>query len=260
MAFRKAITARNSVFRLREFEMMKLEYFVPPADEMKWLEYWKEERMRWHGSLGIRAEKLRFRQHGPKELAHYARGAFDIEYEFPFGWSELEGIAARGNYDLTEHQRVSGRDLSYFDDLKRERYIPHVVEPSLGVDRSMLSLLLDAYAEEEVRGEQRTVLRLHYSVAPIQVAVLPLSRKDPLTQAAMRIEHELRPFFRTEYDDTQSIGKRYRRQDEIGTPFAVTVDFETDTDQSVTIRSRDEMTQVRVPLKELRGVLQERLH
>ena len=258
-AFRNEITPGNSIFRLREFEMMELEYFVPPADEMKWLEYWKEERMRWHGSLGIRAEKLRFRQHGPKELAHYARGAFDIEYEFPFGWSELEGIAARGNYDLTEHQRVSGRDLSYFDDLKRERYIPHVVEPSVGVDRTMLTLLLDAYAEEEVRGEQRTVLRLHHTVAPIQVAILPLSRKEPLMSLATKVEHELRPYFRTEYDDTQSIGKRYRRQDEIGTPFAVTVDFETEKDQSATIRSRDEMTQVRVPLAELRQALQERL-
>ena len=258
-AFRNEITPGNSIFRLREFEMMELEYFVPPADEMNWLEYWKEQRMQWHRGLGIRQEKLRFRQHGPKELAHYARGAFDIEYEFPFGWSELEGIAARGNYDLSEHQRVSGKDLSYFDDLKRERYIPHVVEPSLGVDRTMLTLLLDAHAEEEVRGEQRTVLRLHHSIAPIQVAVLPLSRKEPLTQTALRIGHELRPFFRTEYDDTQSIGKRYRRQDEIGTPFAVTIDFETETDQSATIRSRDEMTQVRVPLTGLRDALRERL-
>jgi len=259
-AFRNEITPGNSIFRLREFEMMELEYFVPPADELKWLEYWKEQRMEWHRGLGIRPDKLRFRQHGPKELAHYARGAFDIEYEFPFGWSELEGIAARGNYDLTEHQRVSGKDLSYFDDLKRERYIPHVVEPSVGVDRSMLTVLLDAYNEEEVRGEQRTVLRLHHAIAPIQVAILPLSRKEPLLSLATRVEHNLRPFFRTEYDDTQSIGKRYRRQDEIGTPYAVTIDFETANDQAATIRSRDEMTQVRVPLTELRKELQERLH
>ncbi|TMG41084.1 MAG: glycine--tRNA ligase [Chloroflexi bacterium] len=258
-AFRNEITPGNSIFRLREFEMMELEYFVPPADELKWLEYWKEQRMEWHRGLGIRPDKLRFRQHGPKELAHYARGAFDIEYEFPFGWSELEGIAARGNYDLTEHQRVSGKDLSYFDDLKRERYIPHVVEPSVGVDRSMLTVLLDAYNEEEVRGEQRTVLRLHHAIAPIQVAILPLSRKEPLLSLATRVEHDLRPFFRTEYDDTQSIGKRYRRQDEIGTPFAVTIDFETEKDQAATIRSRDEMTQVRVPLAELSDALRERL-
>ena len=258
-AFRNEITPGNSIFRLREFEMMELEYFVPPADELKWLEYWKEQRMEWHRGLGIRPDKLRFRQHGPKELAHYARGAFDIEYEFPFGWSELEGIAARGNYDLTEHQRVSGKDLSYFDDLKRERYIPHVVEPPVGVDRSMLTVLLDAYNEEEVRGEQRTVLRLHHAIAPIQVAILPLSRKEPLLSLATRVEHDLRPFFRTEYDDTQSIGKRYRRQDEIGTPFAVTIDFETEKDQAATIRSRDEMTQVRVPLAELSDALRERL-
>src|SRR5438445_332127 len=196
------------------------------ADEMTWLDYWKNQRLSWYQSLGIRPERLRLRAHGKDELAHYARGAFDVEYEFPFGWSELEGIAARGDYDLAAHQRASGKDLSYFDDIKRERYLPHVVEPSAGVDRTMLTLLIDAYHEEEVRGEQRVVLKLDRSVAPILVAVLPLSRKEPLTQLAQQVEHQLRPYFRTEYDDTQSIGKRYRRQDEIGTPFAVTVDFE----------------------------------
>ena len=259
-AFRNEITPGNSIFRLREFEMMELEYFVPPDEEMKWLEYWKTQRFDWHLGLGIRREKLRFREHGKKELAHYATAAFDVEYEFPFGWSELEGIAARGDYDLRQHQQASGRDLSYFDDLTRVRYIPHVVEPSVGVDRTMLTLLLDAYAEEEVRGEQRVVLRLNKAIAPIQVAILPLSRKEPLTSTASKLEHELRPFFRTEYDDTQSIGKRYRRQDEIGTPFAVTVDFETAQDQAVTIRARDDMTQVRVPLTGLRQALKERLH
>jgi len=258
-AFRNEITPGNSIFRLREFELMELEYFVPPAEEMKWLDYWTEERLKWHGQLGIRPEKLRLRAHGKTELAHYASGAFDIEYEFPFGWSELEGIAGRGDYDLKAHQEASGRDLSYFDDLKRERYLPHVVEPALGVDRSMLTLMIDAYHEEEVRGEKRVVLKFHHSVAPIQVAVLPLSRKEPLMSTAHQVEHELRPFFRTEYDDTQSIGKRYRRQDEIGTPFAVTIDFETETDHSATIRSRDEMTQARVPLPELRQALQQRL-
>jgi len=258
-AFRNEITPGNSIFRLREFELMELEYFVPPADEMKWLDYWKEERLRWHLSLGLRQQKLRLRPHGKSELAHYASGAFDVEYEFPFGWSELEGIAARGNYDLSAHQQASGRDLSYFDDLKRERYLPHVVEPALGVDRIMLTLLIDAYNEEEVRGEQRVVLRLHHSIAPVQVAILPLSRKEPLTALAEKTEHALRPFFRTEYDDTQSIGKRYRRQDEIGTPFAITIDFDSLEDNAATIRSRDEMTQVRVPLSELRRELQERL-
>jgi glycyl-tRNA synthetase len=258
-AFRNEITPGNSIFRLREFELMELEYFVPPAEEMRWLDYWKQERLGWHIGLGIRKEKLRLRPHGKDELAHYALGAYDVEYEFPFGWSELEGIAARGEYDLSAHQKSSGRDLSYFDDLKRERYIPHVVEPAVGVDRIMLTLMIDAYQEEVVRGEQRVVLRFSPKVAPVQVAVLPLSRKEPLTSIATKVEHELRPYIRTEYDDTQSIGKRYRRQDEIGTPYAVTVDFDTEKDQSVTIRSRDEMTQVRVPIKELRQALSERI-
>ena len=257
-AFRNEITPGNSIFRLREFEQMELEFFVPPADEMKWLDYWKDERFKFYLQLGVRREKLRLRAHGQDELAHYARGAFDVEYEFPFGWSELEGIAARGEYDLAAHQKVSGRDLTYFDDLKRERYLPHVVEPSAGVDRTMLTLMIDAYNEEEVRGEQRIVLKLHHSVAPIQVAVLPLSKKEPLSTLAQKLEHELRPYFRTEYDDTQSIGKRYRRQDEIGTPFAVTIDFETINDQAATLRSRDEMTQVRIPLTSLRQELEER--
>ena len=258
-AFRNEITPGNSIFRMREFEQMELEFFVPPADEMTWLDYWKNQRLTWYQSLGIRPERLRLRAHGKDELAHYARGAFDVEYEFPFGWSELEGIAARGDYDLAAHQRASGKDLSYFDDIKRERYLPHVVEPSAGVDRTMLTLLIDAYHEEEVRGEQRVVLKLDRSVAPILVAVLPLSRKEPLTQLAQHVEHQLRPYFRTEYDDTQSIGKRYRRQDEIGTPFAVTVDFESVNDHAATIRSRDDMTQVRVPLASLKDALAERL-
>jgi glycyl-tRNA synthetase len=203
---------------------------------------------------------LRLRAHGKEELAHYARGAFDVEYEFPFGWSELEGIAARGDYDLTAHQKASGKDLSYFDDIHRERYVPHVVEPSAGVDRTMLTLMIDAYHEEVVRDEQRVVLRFDPKVAPVQVAILPLSRKEPLLATAQRVEHELRPYFRTEYDDTQSIGKRYRRQDEIGTPYAITVDFETATDQAATIRARDAMTQDRIPLARLREALIERLH
>ena len=258
-AFRNEITPGNSIFRLREFEQMELEYFVPPADEMKWLEYWKEQRLNWYRGLGIQPDHLRLRAHGKDELAHYARGAFDVEYKFPFGWSELEGIAARGDYDLSAHQQASGKDLTYFDDLIRERYLPHVVEPSAGVDRTMLTLMIDAYHEEQVRDEQRVVLRFHPSIAPVQVAILPLSRKEPLLSTAQRVEHELRPFFRTEYDDTQSIGKRYRRQDEIGTPFAVTIDFETGNDQAATIRSRDEMSQVRVPLAGLREALEERL-
>ena len=258
-AFRNEITPGNSIFRLREFEQMELEFFVPPADEMTWLDYWKEQRLNWYVALGIRREHLRLRQHDKDELAHYARGAFDVEYEFPFGWSELEGIAARGDFDLSAHQKASGKDLTFFDDIKRERYVPHVVEPSAGVDRTMLTVMIDAYHEEEVRGEQRVVLKLDRSVAPIQVAILPLSRKEPLTQLAQQVEHQLRPHFRTEYDDTQSIGKRYRRQDEIGTPFAVTLDFDSINDRAATIRSRDEMTQVRIPLADLVPALKERL-
>jgi len=258
-AFRNEITPGNSIFRLREFEQMELEYFVPPADEMKWLEYWKEQRLGWYRGLGIQADHLRLRAHRKDELAHYARGAFDVEYQFPFGWSELEGIAARGDYDLTAHQQASGKDLTYFDDLIRERYVPHVVEPSAGVDRTMLTLMIDAYHEEEVRGERRVVLKFHHSVAPVQVAILPLSRKEPLTQLAEQVEHQLRPYFRTEYDDAQSIGKRYRRQDEIGTPFAVTIDFESVNDKAATIRTRDEMTQERIPFDRLREALMERL-
>src|SRR2546429_3139774 len=259
-AFRNEINPGNSIFRVREFEQMELEYFVPPAEEMKWLEYWKEQRLEWDLALGVRRQQLRFRAHGKNELAHYARGALHVEYEFPFGWSELEGIAARGDFDLAAHQKASGRDLSYFDDIIRDRYLPHVVEPSAGGDRIMLTILIHAHHEEHVRDEPRVVLKLHPSVAPVQVAILPLSRKEPLMASAQAVEHELRPFFRTEYDDTQPIGKRYRRQDGIGTPYAVTIDFQTATDQSATIRSRDEMSQVRVPLAGLEQALQEGLH
>jgi glycyl-tRNA synthetase len=257
-AFRNEISPGNSIFRVREFEQMELEFFVEPGTEAHWFEYWKEQRLAWYESLGVRRDKLRLRPHAPDELAHYAKGASDVEYEFPFGWQELEGIASRSDFDLKQHQTHSGKDLTYFDDAKKTRYLPYVVEPSAGVDRTCLTLLLDAYHEEEVRGEQRVVLRFHPSVAPVHVAILPLSKKEPLPQVAREVEHALRPHFRTEYDETQSIGKRYRRQDEIGTPFAVTVDFETGNDRAVTIRSRDEMTQVRVPIAGLVAALSER--
>jgi len=257
-AFRNEISPGNSIFRVRELEQMELEFFVEPGTDEKWFEYWKAQRLEWYVSIGVRKEKLRVRPHGPDELAHYAKAAVDVEYEFPFGWQELEGIANRTDFDLRQHQAHSGKDLTYFDDGKKQRYTPYVIEPSAGVDRTCLTLLLDGYHEEEVRGEQRVVLRLHPAVAPVQVAVLPLSRKEPLVQRAREIEHGLRPHFRTEYDDTQSIGKRYRRQDEIGTPFAVTIDFETLNDQAVTIRARDDMTQVRVPITALVPELDQR--
>ncbi len=258
-AFRNEISPGNSIFRVRELEQMELEFFVEPGTDEQWYEYWKDQRLHWYQAIGVRREKLRLRQHGPDELSHYAKVAFDVEYEFPFGWQELEGIANRTDFDLKQHQAHSGKDMTYFDDVKKIRYLPWVIEPSAGVDRTCLTLLLDAYHEEEVRGEQRVVLRLHPSVAPVQVAVLPLSKKEPLPPRAREIEHALRPHFRTEYDETQSIGRRYRRQDEIGTPFAVTVDFETLNDQAVTIRARDDMTQVRVPIVTLEDELSQRV-
>jgi glycyl-tRNA synthetase len=232
--------------------MMELEWFCQPGQDGEWFEYWCQQRLSWHHSLGLKPEHLRLRPHGEHEKAHYALASSDIEYSFPWGWGELEGIARRGDFDLKRHQEVSGRDLQYTDPSTNERYLPYVVEPSLGVDRTFLALLLDAYAEEEVRGEPRVVLRLKADMAPFQVAVLPLQRNKPeLVELARRVEHELRQQFSTDYDDTQSIGRRYRRQDEIGTPLAITIDFDSLEDHSATIRDRDTMEQVRIPLEQL---------
>jgi glycyl-tRNA synthetase len=222
------------------------------------LDYWKQARLDWYIWLGVRAEKLRLRPHGPDELAHYAKAAFDVEYEFPFGWQELEGIANRTDFDLKQHSEYSGKDLSYFDEETKERYLPYVIEPAMGVDRCLFTLMIDAYDEEEVRGEKRTVLRFHPRVAPIQVAVLPLSKNEQLLPISRQVEELLRPHFRIEYDETQSIGRRYRRHDEIGTPFAVTVDFDSLEDKAVTIRERDSMEQVRVGIAELVPALTEK--
>ncbi|MHB1526367.1 MAG: glycine--tRNA ligase [Candidatus Dormibacteria bacterium] len=258
-SFRNEISTGNFIFRLRELEMMELEWFCSPGDDGRWFEYWCTERVRWHERLGLKAEHLRLRPHGEGEMAHYALASSDIEYLFPWGWGELEGIARRSDYDLRRHQEVSGKDLQYTDPATGQRFLPFVVEPSLGVDRTFLALLLDAYDEEQVRGETRVVLHLSPQVAPFQVAVLPLSNKPELTEVARRVESELRRRFATEYDYTQSIGKRYRRQDEIGTPLAITVDFESLEDHAVTIRDRDSMEQVRVPLEHLEAVCAERL-
>ncbi len=247
-SFRNEISTGNFIFRLRELEMLELEWFCHPGEDSKWFDYWCEERMGWHRRLGLKQEHLRLRPHGDDEKAHYALASSDIEFRFPWGWGELEGIARRGDYDLRRHQEMSGRDLQYTDPQTNERYLPYVVEPALGVDRTLLCLLLDAYAEEEVRGETRVVLRLNPEVAPYQVAVLPLSRKPELMELARAVEQDLRRSFATEYDDTQSIGRRYRRQDEIGTPLAVTVDFESLVDRAATIRRRDSMEQERVAL------------
>jgi glycyl-tRNA synthetase len=258
-SFRNEITPGNFIFRTREFEHMELEYFVKPGTDGKWLDYWVKDRFDWYTSLGIRKENLRLREHGNDELAHYARACFDIEYLFPMGWSELEGIANRGDFDLAQHARASGRELMYYDAEANEKYVPYVIEPSAGVDRSVLAFLIDAYDEEEVEGEKRTVVHLHRSLAPVKVAVLPLSRNEKLTPLAKEVHRQLCSSFVTDYDDSQSIGRRYRRQDEIGTPFCVTVDFESLEDKQVTIRDRDSLAQIRVPVGELNKTLEAKL-
>ncbi len=258
-SFRNEITTQQFIFRTREFEQMEMEFFCDAADALDWFEYWKTERMRWFQSIGVRQEHLRLRDHEQEELSHYSTATADIEVNFPWGWSELEGVAYRGNYDLTAHGKRSGKSLTYFDTEKNEHVVPHVVEPAVGVDRVMLTLLMDAYDEDVVGEEKRVVLRLAPDIAPIEVGVLPLSRNEKLVPTARRVWDVLRPHFRTWYDDAQSIGRRYRRQDEVGTPLCVTVDFETIDDDAVTIRDRDTTEQIRVPIAELVTALRGRL-
>ena len=259
-AFRNEITPGNFIFRTREFEQMELEYFVKPGEDEKWFQYWLEERLNWYVELGIKRENLRLREHLGKELAHYAKACYDIEYRFPMGWAELEGIANRTDFDLAQHSRHSGENLSYFNEETGERFIPYVIEPSAGVERSALAFLVEAYDEEvDEKGEVRVVLRLHPKLSPIKVAVLPLSRNEKLVPPAREIAAELRKHFMVQYDDAQSIGRRYRRQDEIGTPFCVTIDFQSLEDGQVTIRERDCMKQIRVPIPELRNTLSAKL-
>jgi glycyl-tRNA synthetase len=258
-AFRNEITPGNFTFRMREFEQMEIEYFVRPGTDDEWLNRWVEERFQWYVMYGIRKENLRLRRHEAEELAHYAKECYDIEYRFPWGWAELEGIANRTDFDLRRHAQFSGRDLTYFDEETRERYYPYVIEPSGGVDRAALAFLLDAYDEEPDKEEIRVVLRFHPAIAPIKVAVLPLSRNEKLVPPAREVYAMVRKHFITQYDDAQSIGRRYRRQDEIGTPYCVTIDFQTLEDRQVTIRDRDTMQQIRVPIADLVGVLREKL-
>lgn len=250
-SFRNEITTGNFIFRTREFEQMEIEYFVKPGTDMEWFDYWVNERFNYYMGMGIKRENLRLRQHDAEELAHYAKGCFDIEYKFPIGWSEIEGVANRGDFDLTQHSRHSGKTLDYFDEDKDEHYIPYVIEPSSGVDRALLAVLVDAYEEEPADKEIRTVLHIKPELAPVKVAVLPLSRNEKLVPTSREVWAMLRPHFMTQYDDAQSIGRRYRRQDEIGTPYCVTVDFQSLDDNQVTIRDRDSMRQVRVPVPEL---------
>ena len=257
--FRNEITTGNFIFRSREFEQMEIEFFVKPGTDGEWFNYWLEERLNWYVKLGIKRENLRLREHGKEELAHYARTCSDIDYLFPMGWAELEGVANRGDFDLGQHAKYSGKSLEYFDDETKEHFLPYVIEPSAGVDRSLLAILCDAYAEEPDKDEIRVLLHLHPALAPIKVAVLPLSRREPLKAAAKEVYDDLRQQWMVSYDDAQSIGRRYRRQDEIGTPFCVTVDFQTLEDNQVTVRDRDSMNQIRIPIAELKKTLQAKL-
>ncbi len=259
-SFRNEITPGNFTFRTREFEQMEMEYFCEPGTDEEWHRYWIDFSIEWFAGLGIRRDKLRVREHEADELPHYSKGSADVEFLFPWGWGELETISNRTDYDLKAHIATSGKDLSYYDQPNNKRYVPYVVEPAMGADRSALAFLIDAYDEEQVNNDRRVVLRFHPDIAPYQVAVLPLSRNAKLTPKAREVYDALRSRFSTQYDETQSIGRRYRRQDEIGTPLCVTVDFETvETDDAVTIRHRDTMEQVRVPISELVGSVHDQL-
>jgi glycyl-tRNA synthetase len=254
-SFRNEVTTGNFIFRSREFEQMEIEYFVKPETAGQWFDYWVQERLNWFVKIGIKRESLKLRQHSKKELAHYAKDCYDVNFLFPMGWSELEGIASRGDFDLTQHSKYSGKALSYFDEETKQHIVPWVVEPSAGVDRTFLAVLTDAYDEEVVAGEKRVVLRLNRELAPYKVAVLPLSRKENLAAVAREVGKGLRACWNINYDDAQSIGRRYRRQDEIGTPFCVTVDFQSLEDKMVTIRERDSLNQIRVPMDTLAATL-----
>ena len=257
-SFRNEITPGNFIFRVREFEQMELEFFCQPGTDLEWFAYWRSFCKNWLLSLGMTEEHLRLRDHDPEELCFYSKATTDFEFLFPFGWGELWGVADRTDYDLTQHQNTSGKDLTYFDPDKNERYIPYVIEPSLGVERSFLAFLCDAYDEEEIgEGDVRTVLHLHPALAPFKAAVLPLSKK--LSDKAVEIHNELAKYFPTDFDETGSIGKRYRREDEIGTPFCITYDFDSENDGCVTVRDRDTMQQERIKISDLREYIEKRL-
>jgi glycyl-tRNA synthetase len=258
-AFRNEITTQSFIFRTYEFEQMEIEFFVPPAEAEEWHRRWMDDRMRWYTDLGIRPDHLQLRKHGPEELSHYSSATSDVEYLFPMGWSELEGIANRGDFDLTQHMKFSGEKLEYIDTATGERYVPYVIEPSAGADRALLAFMVDAYDEEVVEERERVVLRLHPRLAPIKVAVLPLVNKDGQPEIAREIYEDLRTRVPAEYDSGGSIGKRYRRQDEIGTPWGVTVDHQTLEDRTVTLRDRDSLDQTRIAIDELGDELERRL-
>ncbi len=258
-SFRNEISPGNSIFRSREFEQMECEYFVKPGEAENAYRSWIKERHDWYLNLGMKPESLRLREHEQSELSHYSAGTTDVEFLYPWGWGELEGIANRTDFDLRQHTQYSGKDLSYVDETTNERYFPYVIEPAAGATRATLAFMCDAYDEVDVNGETRAFLRLHKSLAPYKVAVLPLSKKESLGGVAHEVERALRPHFMITYDETQSIGKRYARQDEIGTPYCVTVDFDSLEDHAVTIRERDSMAQERVPIVDLVPALREKL-
>ena len=256
-SFRNEITPGNFTYRTREFEQMEMEFFVAPGDGAQWFEYWVAERFNWYVAHGIPETMLRIRPHDPEELSHYSTATSDIEFEYPWGWGELEGVANRTDYDLKQHAAFSGEDLTFFDQETDSHYVPHVIEPAAGADRATLAFLLAAYHEEEVKGEKRILLRLDKRLAPTKVAVLPLSRKDTLAPFAAEVAGLLRPHFQIDLDDAGSIGRRYRRQDEVGTPYCVTVDFDSLDDHAVTVRERDSMNQDRIPIAALLCYLRE---
>lgn len=258
-SFRNEISPGNFIFRSREFEQMEIEFFVEPAQGDEWFEFWVNERLNWYARLGIRKENLRLRPHEKNELAHYARTCVDVEYRFPFGWQELEGIANRTDFDLKQHSEYSGRDLSCFDEKTKTRFTPYCIEASAGVERSLLAILCDAYSEDVLEGTERAVLRLHPRLAPIKVGIFPLVRKGGLPEAALKLEQELRENLTTFYDESGSIGRRYRRQDEVGTPYGATVDFKTLEDSTVTLRYRDSAKQDRFPMENLIRVISEKI-
>ncbi|MCB9512275.1 MAG: glycine--tRNA ligase [Deferribacteres bacterium] len=258
-AFRNEITPGNFIFRMREFEQMEMQFFVKPGEDDKWFEYWMEQRMQWQLSLGLRKSKLRFHEHGPDELAHYAKKAFDIEYEFPFGWNEFEGIHNRTDYDLGRHAEYSGKDLRYFDQDENRKYIPYIIETSAGCDRTLLTCLVDAYDEETVEGETRVVLHLSPKIAPIKAGIFPLVKRDGMPEIGLKLRDELKKQFKVFYDESGAIGRRYRRMDEAGTPFGITIDSQTLEDQTVTIRERDSMQQTRVALDKVADFIAEKM-
>ncbi len=258
-AFRNEITPGNFTFRTREFEQMEMQFFVKPGTDAKWFEYWKEERMKWYYKLGVTKEKLKFHQHTEEELAHYAADAFDVEYEFPFGTLELEGIHNRTDFDLKRHTEYSGKDMSYFDDQTQEHYIPYIIEASAGVDRTLLTCLIDAYEEEQLEKDTRVVLHLSPKIAPIKAGIFPLVKRDGMPELAHKIVDMLRPHYMVFYDEGGAVGRRYRRQDEAGTPFGITVDSQSIEDQTVTIRERDSMKQDRVAIDRIKQYMDERI-